>query len=265
MKIRCLIFFAFLCFSAVSQNKDFCEKKDVELLKEFYLDYMKGSSKTTDYIDKKLNEKINRMNLMIGADPIIFAQDVIPEMINTLVVLHIKNQWYKVLYKTTFNEKEEWTTIFVKIQNSKIVSIYPWLIDFDFIEKNFKPSEISNENEISFVETFYQNYLNCYTDYSENIYEQLKKLQNRYCSSKLLRKIEQIKREYSQDGEEGFDPLIANFDFDKSFMKSLKISRMDDNRVLLEYMSAFENKIRLCIHTKKTEKSFLIDDISFLE
>lgn len=264
MRIKSFFLLSVLCvFLSIAQNKSlFSKDENIIFLKGFYVEYMKGSLKKKEYMSEELIKKLERMQVMIGLDPIIYAQDIVPEMIKSLSVSHIRKQWYKVTYQTSFNRKEGFTNIFVKIKDSEIVSIYPWMINIDDIDQTFIPNKISNEDNLSFVRTFYENYISYYINNSKGLHQDLKVMQNKYCSSSLLKKKQDIQNEYSLNGEEGFDPLIGNFDFDKSFLKSLKFNKIDDGKVLFEYDGAFQKEIRLYIHTKKDGNSYLIDDVT---
>lgn len=263
MRTKVILFFIMSVFYGMAQNKiSYSKDENITFLKTFYSDYMKGIVEKDNYMSKELIQKIERMRTMMNADPIISAQDVTSEMIKTLSVLYLKKQWYKVTYHTSFNNKKEYTNIFVKTDASKILAVYPWQIDIDDMEKTSIPREISNQNNLDFVQTFYENYLNCYLKNNANLEELLKNFQKKYCSSEFQQKIKEIQREYLLDGTDGFDPLIADFDFDKSFLKSLKFSKIDNNKVLMQYKSAFDKEIKLYIYTKKLNNLYLIKDIT---
>lgn len=257
MKKSLFICFILLGFSVFAQNKT----ENIELIKNFYSNYMKENF-LQEKMDKTLSGKLDRMRAMIGADPIISAQDVIPEMEKTLQVAHIKGDWYRTSYEVTIDSKKEKTNIFVKVQNAKIVAVYPWEIDIDAMDKPFQPKKISHKNPHTFVETFYQNYLACYLNHSQNPNQCLEPLRNTYCSPNALKQIQQLKENYLEDGQEGFDPLIDNFDFDKSFLKALTINQIHHDTISIKYTSVFGNHVKINIRVKKNKNEFLIDDIS---
>lgn len=251
------LIFGLLSFSVFAQNDD----KNTQFIKDFYINYIDKNPQHRDFIDQKLSKKIERITRMIGASPIVDAQDFSSEMKETLSVSHLKNNWYKASFFTTFNHKKEKTEIFLKVENAKITSVYPWEINVDEMDKAFVPNKISTQNALAFVETFYQNYINCYISQPENIDDCLKTLENQYLSEKALKKIKEIKQERSEDNEEDFNPLISNFDFDKSFLQSLKVKYLKDNIFSIEYKSAFNQQIKFNIKIKKEKNTFFIDDI----
>ena len=253
-----------MSLSSIAQNT---KDEGTKFLKTFYTKYINESFKNNEmdsYLSDCFNQKYPLLCEMLGIDVIVRAQDVTPQMLTNLQVTPIKNKWYKVSYFTNYNNKKEQTNIYVKLNNNKITDIYPWHIDTDVIDAQpAPPAKIANTNALTFVKTFYENYLNAYFDCPNQAQKTLKAMQQKYCTQKFINKIASLKKYRKEDSNEYYyDPLIDNSYFDKSFLKSVTITQAS-GKIIFQYTNACNIKIQLHIHTQKSkDNTFLIDDVS---
>ena len=217
------------------------EQKDIQLLKSFYTKYMKTfytknmdetipQSEAETYLSPCLPAKLRLMNDMLTIDPVIGASYIASSMESTLTITPFKKHWYKITYQNFFNNPNDTTSIFAKVKNNKITEIYPWQVDTNVIDTPYTPEKMSHANALSFVQSFYSNYLNIYFGCPDKLMQNLRAFQEKHCSPILFKRFDQMQTNY--------DFLISNYYFDKDFLKTLKITQEGDY-IYIAYKGAY--------------------------
>ncbi|AVM50454.1 hypothetical protein C4H12_08145 [Capnocytophaga sp. oral taxon 878] len=226
-------FFKILVAAIVLSSFTHCttEQKDIQLLKNFYTKYMKTfhtknmdetipQSEAETYLSPCLPEKLRLMSNMLRIDAVIGDTYPASSMEATLTITPIKKNWYKISYQNTFSNPNDITNIFAKVENNKITEIYPWQVDTNVIDTPYTPEKMSQANALSFVQSFYSNYLNIYFGCPDKLMQNLRAFQEKHCSPILFKRFKDINSEY--------DSLISSYYFDKDFLKTLKITQEGD-------------------------------------
>ena len=177
-------------------------------------------SEAETYLSPCLPEKLHLMTQMLSIDPVIGDTYTPPSMDSTLTITPFKKHWYKITYQNTLANPNDTTSIFAKVENNKITEIYPWQVDTDVIDTPYTPEKMSQANALSFVQSFYSNYLNIYFGCPDKLMQNLRAFQEKHCSPILLKRFNQMQTNY--------DFLISSYYFDKDFLKTLKITQEGD-------------------------------------
>ena len=269
---KIIILIIALCYSIVSWAT--CS----EQIKTFYSTYMrnilcgnsyKNKELCKTYMDQVLRLKIQRISYVTGADAVIRAQDVSEDAIQSLSVESVGKNWYLVHYFFDIKNENTKTAIPLKVMNvgntCQIVYITPiWNGNLygDDLLSNVEPNlmAINQESERSFIESFYSCYLSPYINISDNLQSNLNILRSKYLTYRAISEFKSAEQNHFNDGMEGYDLLIDNFDFDYQWYRFFHISRLG-NGYVVEYKSC--NKVhRIIITLKKCNDNYYIDGIS---
>ena len=241
-------------FSLLSFNATYSQSCS-EQIKQLYAEYMKGGS-----IDQNLtDEMINKRERLINAtniNPIIRAQDINDDAIETLSVRELSDDWYMVQYQWKKGDNNTTTEIPIKVKRidgqCKITYITPiWngnkYGDELLIGCKDSYNEVNNSSELSFIKSFYTLYVSEYCNMSKDLDDKLLALRQQYLSAIALEQYNDAAREEMKDYREGYDLLINGFDFDCTWCNSLAFKRLKENTYKITY-----NK-----NTKKTKTIFV--------
>ncbi|AVM50455.1 hypothetical protein C4H12_08150 [Capnocytophaga sp. oral taxon 878] len=255
-------FFKILVTTIVLLSFTHCstEQEDKNLLKTFYTKYMDKTitqSEAETYLSPCLPEKLHLMTQMLSIDPVIGDTYTPPSMDSTLTITPFKKHWYKITYQNTLANPNDTTSIFAKVENNKITEIYPWQVDTDVIDTPYTPEKMSHANALSFVQSFYSNYLNIYFGCPDKLTQNLRAFQEKHCSPILLKRFNQMQTNY--------DFLISSYYFDKDFLKTLKITQEGDN-IHIAYKGAYNFSAKIEVEViQLPDGTYKLNDIVEVE
>lgn len=248
------------------------EKDAINLIKEFYkVCLAEHPSKSLESVNIKLTkgliEKLNRVGTATDCDPIIRAQDVSDDTLETLTVKHLNDNWYMVSY--TWGKGGEFeSTQNIPLRVTKIDGQY--MIDYitpiwndslygdSLLCDNPVIPAINTSEPLSFLKTFYDAYTLKYCSMPEGLASQLASLRTEYLTPNALKQFEAEEKEYLKDGEQGYDLLILDFDFDNLWRPLLKITSINEDTY---QVNLSKNKI-LRIKVVKQGQEYRIDSIT---
>ena len=255
-------FFKILVTTIVLLSFTHCstEQEDKNLLKTFYTKYMDKTitqSEAETYLSPCLPEKLHLMTQMLSIDPVIGDTYTPPSLDSTLTITPFKKHWYKITYQNTLANPNDTTNIFAKVENNKITEIYPWQVDTDVIDTPYTPEKMSQANALSFVQSFYSNYLNIYFGCPDKLMQNLRAFQEKHCSPILFKRFKDINSEY--------DFLISSYYFDKDFLKTLKITQEGDN-IHIAYKGAYNFSAKIEVEViQLPDGTYKLNDIVEVE
>jgi len=252
-----------------------CCAGTVEDIKRFYSDYIGCSieGKTEDIISLKntnlspaCREKLARVTAITNCDPILRAQDVNSDMLESLYVEDLGKDWFLVSYYWNKSQKSSMTVIPIKAVRNEgkmlIVYITPsWnhnLSGDDSIRKIDKEI-IRHDTAQAFLKSFYSQYLSTYCDMEGNVSGRLESLRYNYCTKRAINDYKLKHDEYQVDGLIEYDALIDNFDFDGNWYNSLIIDREDERTYRVNYRDWSQRSIEVSII--KCKGCYYIDHI----
>lgn len=252
----------------------FAVEKAMAEIRNFYVAYTAGllsdnsspDSLMKKYLTKRLIEKVRRIRTATGADPIIRAQDFSENMVETLKIKHLNNNWYMVSYTCD----DSHTNIPLRITQIK----GQYLIDYVTPDWNDSlygdnllfdhpvPQTINTSAPLSFLKTFYEAYTMEYCSMPENLLPRLEALRKKYLTPNALSQFEAAANEYRLDGGIGYDLLIDYFDFDRLWLPSVKFIQLEDEDTY--QMCYMRGKTLYTIKLKVTRqgKEYRIDSIT---
>lgn len=224
------------------------------------------------YLTEGLAAKTQRMINISGVDPVIRSQDVNSDAIKTLDVRKIADDWYMVSY--LWNEKDNTTLteipLKVKNINGKCMIAYITPIEngvqygdelFSCFE-NIKSCKIDNASGKLFIESFYKVYMATYCSMCKDVNAKLSALRLSNLSQTALEQFKKVELEKLDDGLNGYDLLINNFDFDCIWCESLKFVQLSNDNYQITYQVGVKmHKINIKI--KYQDGRYLINNISF--
>lgn len=237
------------CFSTI------CSGTCIDEIKAFYTSYMTNilnvdSTNETlcrKYLTEELAAKLQRMRNATGGDPIIRAQDMSSDAVKTLNVREIADDWYVVSY--LWNEEDSTSLVEIPLkvgyvnEQCKIVYITPiendtqygdeWLTGFE----NIASYKIDSSSGKSLAESFYKVYLATYCSMYSDLDSRLQSLRLSNLSHTALEQFKKVELENLQDGFEGYDLLITNFDFDSMWFQGLKVVPLDADNYQVTYQA----------------------------
>ena len=199
------------------------------------------------YLTEEMAAKLQRMRNATGGDPIIRAQDMNSDAIKTLNVREIADDWYMVSY--LWNEKDSASLVEIPLkvgyvnEKCKIKYITPiendsqygdeWLTGFE----NTVSYKIDSSSGESLLESFYKLYLATYCSMCSDLNSKLQSLRLSHLSHTALEQFKKVELENLQDGFEGYDLLITNFDFDSMWFHSLKVVPLETDNYQVTYQA----------------------------
>ena len=238
----------------------------------FYTAYMSDSlswkeqdSLTRRMLTPEAYEKVKRAARVTGCDQIIRAQDYTDYGKNTVKCRHLGANWYEVSYLFAPNQD----TVFIPLRVESGVSRHPRI---DYIvpewggrqwgDAMFDVPKVDVERDkdvLAFVSTFYRRYVYSYATNSSAKDADRKKLCEEFCTRELCDSIEQARvNRRDEDGLDGFDAVINDYDFDALWYEELAFSTIDENKVLV----SFRNDQNLLVTVSGKKRKFLIQSIN---
>jgi hypothetical protein len=112
---------------------------------------------------------------------------------------------------------------------------------------------------LSLLETFYTAYTTAYCSLPTR--HQLATLRAAHLTPRALAQFEEAANEYLQDGRKDYDLLIAYFDFDRSWLPSMKFTRLPDDTYQLSYAIG-DTRYRVQLAITRTGPVYRIDHIT---
>ncbi len=115
------------------------------------------------------------------------------------------------------------------------------------------------KDALTFVSTFYKRYVYPYVTNSSTLDSDRKELCKQFCTQELCDNIEQASVNHgNEDGPDGFDAIINDYDFDALWFTELAFSAIDNHQVLV----SFHDYHHLVVTVSGKRGSFLINSIS---
>lgn len=116
-----------------------------------------------------------------------------------------------------------------------------------------------DKDVLTFVSTFYKRYVYSYATNSSTMDADREQLCKRFCTPALCDSIEQVRvNRRDDDGLDGFDAIINDYDFDALWFTELAFSAIDNHQVLV----SFHDYHHLVVTVSGKRGSFLINSIS---
>lgn len=220
-------------------------RQAIKTIKHFYTAYTADRASLDSikqrYLTKRLIDKLQRVGSATDSDPIIRAQDFISENLHTLLIIPLREDWFKVHYKVTYDKSS------VDIPLKIIKSHNQYKIDYLTPEWNgtlYGDSlltdipitiPIDTVDPLLFLKTFYEAYCSEYGNMPEGLTNRLRRLKTQFCTEKALEQFEKAVKEQKQDGRPGYDLLIDNFDFDKMWLPSITYKQINEKEYEVFY------------------------------
>jgi hypothetical protein len=216
------------------------------------------------YLTPNLIAKIDRMGASTYTDPIIRAQDFRADIIETLGVNHLDKNWYMVSYIWDADT----TNIPVRINQTegryRIDYITPpWngsLYGDSLLFDHPVQQPIDASSPLSLLKTFYVAYTMEYCSMPENLMHQLAILRAKYLTPNALSQFEAAANEYKLDGRNGYDLLVADFDFDRLWLPSMTYTQLDADTYQIAY-TKWEITCTIMLNVAKQGSEYRIDSI----
>lgn len=232
------------------RNIDDCvnTRQAIKTIKQFYTSYTADKARGASldsikqkYLTKRLIDKLQRVGSATDSDPIIRAQDFIPENLHTLLIIPLEEDWFKVHYKVAYDKSS--VDIPLKIIKArdqyKIDYLTPqWngILYGDSLLTDIPiTTPIDTADALLFLKTFYEAYCSEYGNMREDLTDHLHQLRTQFCTEKALEQFEKAAKEQKQDGRPGYDPLIDNFDFDKMWLPSITYKQINEKEYEVFY------------------------------
>jgi hypothetical protein len=245
-----------------------------EMILDFYVAYtsiIAGSAPANtnnllaNSLTKSLIEKTRRMRTAIGADPIIRAQDFSQDMIGTLHVKHLEENWYMVSY--VWGEKQTDIPVRVALIDGRYMIDYitpEWngslYGDSLLCDESVSPAIIVS-NSKALLETFYKAYVMKYCSMPENLQGRLEALRSKHLTANALEQFEEAANEFRMDGLVEYDLLINYFDFDRLWIPSIAYTSIDENNYKVSYTKWQNSVVNIYIKITKKDDVYMIDKI----
>ena len=267
-----LIFFLLITTSASTQPQHGMSEMDgssihhaalysagcAEQIKTFYKAYMEdvlhnGSINDTlckTYLTEELQEKVTRLIYATGGEPIIRAQDMNLDAIETLNVKALGDDWYLVSYRWGKEENSDLTEIPIKAKNRdgvcKIIYNTPPWNGTEYGDQQLKEKQtvqINQASALAFLESFYKAYTYEYCSMPKNLSGKLASLREQYLSKDAIAQYKNAEEESKMDGYSGYDLVIDNFDFDTLWAQNLNFNAMGNNDFLVSYQNGITHNL----------------------
>lgn len=217
----------------------FCFAGAVEALENFYKAYIRceldgkmeeAASLKNRALSPACREKLGRITAATDCDPLLRAQDVNSDMLESICVKEIGNGWYIVSYywDRTKRSTLQLITLKARLHNESLVIEYvtpEWnhFASGDNTIRGIDRECISYKTGSDFLRSFYSQYLSVYCDMEDRVLERLEDCCLHYCTKRAMKEIHDIQSKYSLDGGLNYDPFIDGSDFDVSWYESMTI------------------------------------------
>lgn len=245
-----------------------------EQIRAFYKTYlyntMMGDSNVAlckRNLTSTLIDKMERVTYITGADAIIRAQDATSDMIESLTVRALGNDWYMVSYYGSKDYSTERVEIPLKMEHDLIAYIVPQWNGAMYGDSTLQPiahpaiDAIRQTDTNAFLTDFYSCYTAAYCSMQSDLAATLVTLQARYLSAHARTQFEAAAIYYAEDGVDGYDLLIDNMDFDCLWQEGLGIKPMGSDNYEISYREG--NAIhRIQLSLSHSSNGYLIDTIS---
>ncbi len=248
-------------------------QKAIAEIRNFYVAYTANLLSDNSFPDplikkhlaKSLIEKTSRMRTATGADPIIRAQDVQQDIIETLNARHLDKNWYMASYTCDYSHTN------IPLRITQINGQY--LIDYitpiwngssygdSLLFDHPVPETIDASAPLSLLETFYAAYMMEYCSMPEDLVLRLVALREKHLTTNALSQFKAAANKYKLDGSMGYDLLIDYFDFDRLWLSSVKFIQLDENTYQICY-TKWETPCTIELKVIKQGKEYRIDSIS---
>lgn len=239
-----------------------------EQIRTFYACYLnnvlQGNSNAAlcrTYLTQGLSEKVRRIGNATGGDPVIRAQDANRDAIETLTVTGLGNDWYRVGYLWKKGDERTRVEIPLKAQridgSCKITYIVPIWHGSRFGDdllacRNGGAIETDTTSGLAFLKSFYEAYLALYCTMPADLDAKLAPLRVRFLSRNALKQFENAASENLQDGLDGYDLLIDNFDFDCLWCDQIEFTHLAGDDYQVTYKGDILRKIVVTL-TRRAE------------
>jgi len=263
----------------VSQGDSIPEQEAIRFIKDFYrayidsfllgYDFERTCSVKSNYLTDRLIEKLKRVATATGVDPVVRAQDFNENMIKTLDVHPLGDDWYMVVYKWDIRNDSNHTKIPLKViwENGRCLIDYitpdcnATLYGDSLLCNELRSCPIDNTHPRSFMKTFYFNYIYEYSRMPENLGARLTELRSKYLTSNALAQFEEAANEYAEDGHLDYDLLIDDFDFDCMWIPSITCTSIDAKTCQVRYVKWGNLSTTVTLEVVKQGKTCKIDRI----
>lgn len=218
----------------------------------------------TKYLTKEMIGKVARVGASTGADPIIRAQDISDDMVKSLSVNYLGDNWYMVNYK---GDKQVNIPVRVALIDGRYMIDYitpPWnnsLYGDNLLCEHPVYPVIAHSNPLSFLKTFYETYTLKYAAMSADLSDQLASLRAEYLSPSALAQFKAASDEQKLDGLHGYDLLVDDFDFDNLWRSSLKVIPLEGDTYQMSYNKWKTIQPKITIKLVKQGEKYIIDSI----
>lgn len=276
-KVMCFLFFLQCAFPASIVAADTTdERAAIKMIEEFYRAYasetpsLSKDSLSKKYLTKRLIEKVGRMTMATGVGPILRSQDTSEDIVNTLTVNRLGDDWYMVNYTWGKGGQFE-KTVNIPLKVVQVRGQY--MIDYITPEWNgilYGDSLLCEHSElpaidasdpVALLRTFYDVYTMEYASMPENLSVRLAALRTAYLTPKALKQFDEAANEEKLDGYIGYDLLIGDFDFDCLDRSPAKVTQLDEDTYQICYTKSKTPSV-LKFKLVKQGQEYRIDDIS---
>lgn len=218
----------------------------------------------TKYLTKEMIGKVARVGASTGADPIIRAQDISDDMVKSLSVNYLGDNWYMVNYK---GDKQVNIPVRVVLIDGRYMIDYitpPWnnsLYGDSLLCEHPVYPVVAHSNPLSFLKTFYEMYTLKYAAMPADLTDQLAGLRAEYLSPNALAQFKAASDEQKLDGLHGYDLLVDDFDFDNLWRSSIKVTPLEENTYQISYNKWRTIQPKITIKLVKQGEKYIVDSI----
>lgn len=222
----------------------------------------------TKFMTEGLMEKMGRVTVSTGAVAVLRAQDTADGMLESLTVCPLQGNWYMVNYTANPGTGYERTTnipVRVRRQGGRCMLDYitPWWHDTLYGDSligdslHIPPVRMTSPQE--FVRSFYDAYTMLYASMPAGLEKKLEAMRRQYLTDEGLVQFEDARNDERVDGWVGYDVLIADFDFDNLWRRTLKVIPEDSRTFLVRYSRGKDNPFTVRIKVAGTSGNYRID------
>ena len=211
-------------------------------------------------------EKLDRIVSITNCDPLLRSQDVNSDMLESIFVQDVGNNWYIVSYYWDRTKRTSLVKIPLKayvLDNKLIIThVTPEWNHDDFGDSTIRKlgeGRITYSTGLEFVRSFYNLYLSIYCAMGEKVYDNLDKCRSHYFTDRAINDFKEKEAEYGLDGDIYYDLLIDNFDFDVKWYESMTITQTGDMYNVKYYDG---NMHSVDVVVKKSGGRYYIDHLS---